>query len=167
MFQILRFYQVVSFTKKLSASRTGLISQSRHFIKFNSTHNRILLRMRGLIWINIRQPMLAIWESLKALCFSQNRCYINKDRTLSATLKSRLLRWSFQYHFTFSLGSIVVLPRNWLSSVSSAICWSFFLTIILLCSMPESFPLAKRAVKGCPQGFEEKKYRGLSACYKQ
>jgi hypothetical protein len=36
-----------------------------------------------------------------------------------------------------------------------------------LCSTPESFPLAKRAVKVCPQGFEEKKYRGLSACYKQ
>ena len=36
-----------------------------------------------------------------------------------------------------------------------------------ICSTPESFPLAKRAVKVCPQGFEEKKYGGLSACYKQ
>lgn len=36
-----------------------------------------------------------------------------------------------------------------------------------ICSTPESFPLAKRAVKVCPQGFEEKKYQGLSACYKQ
>ena len=36
-----------------------------------------------------------------------------------------------------------------------------------LCSTPASFPLAKRAVKKCPQGFVEKKYMGKSACYKQ
>ena len=36
-----------------------------------------------------------------------------------------------------------------------------------LCSTPESFPLAKRAVKKCPQGFVEKKYKGVRACYKK
>ena len=99
--------------------------------------NRILLRMRGLIWINVRHPMLAIWESLKALWLFQNHCCISNHRPLSTTLKSRLLRWSFHCHFTFNLGSTVVLPRNWLSSVSIAICWS------LHCVSTLQFRLAK------------------------
>ena len=103
----------------------------RHSIEFSSTHNRILLRMRGLIWINIRHPMLAIWESLKPLRLFRDHCYISNHKPLSATLKSRLLRQSFHCHFTFNLGSIVALPKNLFSNVSIAICWSYFLTIML------------------------------------